>query len=154
LLKFEQIAIRVSDEETVNAKLLEPMWRLGNIDTQVNQPPIPGIDFVGDNRDHATPWFDHTLVKGLAHTDSSIAHGRENSRVTLVTKTLESQHFTVEDGACLEVVGIYPTDLCGDVRFAIFQVAAPSGSRISNPGDYQSILFIGSDLMFNNTPTV
>jgi hypothetical protein len=95
-------------------------------DNQVDQPPIPGIDIVGDNRDHATSRFDHTLVKSPAYTDSSIAHGRENSRTTLVTETLEPQHLAIENGACLKVVGIHPTDLRRDVRFAIFQMIPPS----------------------------
>jgi hypothetical protein len=128
LLKFDQVTIRISDEEAVNTKLLEPMWRLSNIDTPINQSPIPGVDIVADNRDHATSRFNYTLAMGLAHTDGSIAYGGENSRTTLVTETLESQHLMIENGAFLEVVCIHPTYLRGDVRFAIFQVIPPSGS--------------------------
>ena len=128
LLKLNGVGVGVVDQQAINTKASEPLWRIDD-EIMRQQSSIAGINIVGNHRDHAACRLDNAIGKDPANADSVTALGGENSRASGVTSALQAQHTRIELRTCLGIFGIHPANQGMDTGFAISKITSPSASK-------------------------
>lgn len=100
----------------------------------VEQPSVPAIDVIGDDRKHAPFRFNHPIGKRLANANPRIACGSENSCATLVSDALETEHLAVKKSRRFKILCINPANLGADAGIVLLQVATPNRIKALDPG--------------------